>query len=87
VRSEKTEKMPPASGMVLRLGSEFASGVAVGAIAGILLDRWWGSTPFMLLICLGFGTAAGVKTMWESLKRYERQARELEEADKTSFTH
>lgn len=85
-RAEGKDRTPPASGMVLRLGSEFASGVAVGAVTGILLDRWWGTTPWMLLICLCFGTAAGVKTMWESLKRYERQARELEEANKTPFT-
>lgn len=62
---------PPHAGMALRLGAEFAAGTLVGTGAGILLDRWWGTSPLMLILCLCLGVAAGVKTMLQTVKRYE----------------
>lgn len=72
---------PSAVGMAARLGTEFASGVLVGTAAGWLLDDWLGTQPWLLCICLIFGTAAGVKLMMQSLKQYDKQQQESESAD------
>ncbi len=71
VRGESASKEVPAAGMALRLGAEFASGVLVGVGIGLLLDNWWNTRPLMLLLCMCFGTAAGVKTMMRTLHQME----------------
>ncbi len=44
----------------LRLGSEFIAAVLVGAGIGFLLDLWLGTSPWILLVMLIVGFAAGV---------------------------
>ena len=44
----------------LRLGSEFVAAVLVGAGIGYLLDLWLGTSPWILLVMLIVGFAAGV---------------------------
>jgi len=71
-KGESLPKEVPATGMALRLGAEFASGVLVGVLAGWLLDGWLGTRPWMMIACLCFGTAAGVKTMMVTLKQLDK---------------
>ncbi|HWJ75248.1 MAG TPA: AtpZ/AtpI family protein [Kaistia sp.] len=47
-------------GFALRVASEFASGVLVGAGLGWLIDRWLGTSPWGLIGLLLLGFAAGV---------------------------
>lgn len=47
-------------GLALRVASEFASGVLVGAGLGWLVDRWLGTSPWGLIVLLLLGFAAGV---------------------------
>ena len=53
--------------MAMRVGLELVSGVLVGAGAGIVLDRWLGTSPILLLICFFLGTAAGFLTMYRTV--------------------
>lgn len=57
--------------MALRLGAEFVSGVLVGVGIGWLFDHWFDTRPWFMVICLLLGTAAGVKTMMQTVARYE----------------
>lgn len=71
-QSEDTQAVP-AAGMAMRLGAEFSAGVLVGVGIGLLLDNWLGTRPWMLMLCMCFGAAAGVKTMMATLKNIEKQ--------------
>jgi ATP synthase protein I len=44
----------------LRLGTEFVAAIVVGAGAGYLLDQWFHTTPWITLVLLLVGFAAGV---------------------------
>jgi ATP synthase protein I len=43
-----------------RLSSEFIAGVVVGGALGWFLDRWFGTTPWGLIVFLLLGFGAGV---------------------------
>jgi ATP synthase protein I len=72
-KSESEQKLGSTANMGLRLGAEFASGVLVGVGIGLLLDRWLDTRPWLMILCLCFGTAAGVKTMMGTIRQFERQ--------------
>src|SRR5581483_8667775 len=56
----KSEVSPPpeteptqAEGLskAMRIGGELVAGVAVGAAFGYFLDRWLGTTPWLMIVC------------------------------------
>lgn len=51
------------TGQAMSLGfrvlSEFVAGVVVGGVIGWQGDRWFGTSPFLLIVFLMAGTAAG----------------------------
>ena len=47
-------------GRGMRLGTEFIAAVLVGAVAGYLLDQWLHTAPWIMLVLLLVGFAAGV---------------------------
>lgn len=47
-------------GRGMRLGTEFIAAVLVGAVAGYLLDQWLHTAPWIMLVLLLIGFAAGV---------------------------
>ncbi|MEM6534527.1 MAG: AtpZ/AtpI family protein [Pseudomonadota bacterium] len=56
---QKYESISGAS-MALRLSAEMVSALVVGLFIGIMLDRWFKTSPLFLLIFFGFGLAAGI---------------------------
>ncbi len=65
------------------IGIEFALSVLVGLGAGNWLDRKFGSAPWLMLVGLGFGFTAGVRSMIQyaqrSARAEERAARKRNE--------
>jgi ATP synthase protein I len=59
-------------GRALRLGSEFIAAILVGAGAGYLLDRWLNTGPWLMLIMLLIGFAAGVLNVVRSAGEINR---------------
>lgn len=51
------------------LGLEMGIAVAIGAAAGWFLDSWLGTKPWLLLIFILFGVAAGFKGMIAAARR------------------
>ena len=43
--------------------------VAIGLGIGYLLDRWLGTKPWLLLVFVLFGVAAGFKGMFDAARR------------------
>ena len=57
---------PPASpmGIGLRVGTELVAALVVGLAIGWGLDRWLGTTPWLLAVFVLLGGAAGVANIW-----------------------
>lgn len=67
-KQAEAENAVAAPGLAMRLGAEFTAGVLVGTGMGLLLDKWLHTKPWLLIVCLCFGAAAGVRTMLATLK-------------------
>jgi len=58
----------------LRLGSEFIAAILVGAGIGYLLDLWLKTSPWLLLVMVLVGFAAGVLNVVRSAAEMNRAA-------------
>ena len=56
-------------GIGLRLGVEMGSALVVAIAIGYGLDRLFGTRPFLLLVFLPLGVAAGVLNVWRLFGR------------------
>jgi ATP synthase protein I len=63
-----------ALGQALRLGVELVAGVAVGGFIGWGLDRLLGTAPFLMVLFLGLGAAAGIMNVVRTAKRMQAEA-------------
>jgi F0F1-type ATP synthase assembly protein I len=61
------------------VGLELALSVFVGLFGGQWLDRRFGTEPWLTLLGLAFGAAAGFRSLWRALDKMNREA-EKEEA-------
>ncbi|MBL8596505.1 MAG: AtpZ/AtpI family protein [Devosia sp.] len=61
-------------GRAMRLGTEFIAAILVGAGAGYLLDRWLNTAPWLMLVMLLIGFAAGVLNVVRAAESMNRAA-------------
>ncbi len=50
----------------MRMATELFAGVAVGACVGVMLDNFLNTSPLFIIICLLFGTAAGILNVYRA---------------------
>jgi ATP synthase protein I len=65
--AERTgQDVPPAKGMRQgnRVLTELIAGPAGGALLGWLFDRWLGTTPMLLLVCMFLGIAVAFRNIY-----------------------
>ncbi|HUG37572.1 MAG TPA: AtpZ/AtpI family protein [Candidatus Limnocylindrales bacterium] len=65
-----------ALGMLATTGLTFVVATAGGALAGYFADGWLGTSPWLTLIGLAVGIAAGFRDLFRSIKKAERQERD-----------
>jgi ATP synthase protein I len=63
-----------AIGYATRLGVELVAGVAVGGFIGWAFDRWLGSAPFLMVVFLALGAAAGILNVIRAAKAMQAKA-------------
>ena len=56
----------------MRVITELVGGLAGGAVIGWFLDRWLGTTPWLLLALLFLGGAAGFRNVMKLASRPEK---------------
>lgn len=61
-------------GRGLRLGSEFIAAILVGAGIGYLLDQWLKTSPWIMLVMLMIGFAAGVLNVTRAAAQMNKAA-------------
>jgi|PlaIllAssembly_1097288.scaffolds.fasta_scaffold2375182_1 hypothetical protein len=56
------------------VGLELGLSVIIGLLIGMYLDRQLGSTPWLMLLFLGFGFTAGFRGVLRAVRREDREA-------------
>ena len=70
----------------LKIGVELVAALAVGVGVGLLLDRWLGTTPWLLIMFFVLGAAAGMLNVYRVMTNmsqgvgYAAERRKAEEA-------
>jgi len=52
------------------MGLHMVSGILVGLVIGLLLDRWLGTKPLFFFIFLIVGIIAGFKNVYEEARKF-----------------
>jgi ATP synthase protein I len=67
------DKEPPSSiGTAFKLSTELVSAVAVGTIIGFILDKTFGTKPWLILIFFFVGVVAGIVNVFRSAKNMQK---------------
>ena len=56
-------------GIAFKMSAELISAVAVGTIIGFILDNWFGTKPWLILIFFFVGVIAGILNVFRSAKK------------------
>ena len=67
------EKRGSFMGNAFKLGTELVAAVAVGTIIGFILDSWFGTTPWLIIIFFFLGAAAGMLNVIRTANRMQRE--------------
>lgn len=62
-------------GPAIRVGVDLVSGIVVGVLIGLGLDKWLGTGPWLMLVFFILGSAAGITNVMRSARRMEAEAR------------
>ena len=75
IKSKKTSKSEGSSsnmGTAFKMSTELVSAVVVGTIIGFILDNWFGTKPWLILIFFFVGVIAGIMNVVKSAKRMQK---------------
>ena len=59
-------------GVAFKMSTELVSAVAVGTIIGFILDNWFGTKPWLILIFFFVGVIAGITNVIKSAKKMQK---------------
>ena len=59
-------------GTAFKLSTELVAAVAVGTIIGFILDKTFGTTPWLILIFFFVGVVAGITNVIKSAKNMQK---------------
>ena len=68
-----SEKRGSFMGSAFELGTELISAVAVGTIIGFILDSWFDTKPWLIIIFFFMGTAAGILNVIKTANRMQKE--------------
>ena len=73
-RKNSQKKVEPKSniGTAFKMSTELVSAVAVGTIIGFILDNWFGTTPWLILLFFFLGVATGILNVIKSAKKMNK---------------
>jgi ATP synthase protein I len=64
------------------LGLEMALSVVIGMAIGYYLDRWLGTGPWLMVVWIGLGFAAGVRSLYRAAVRSGKDLEREEEEER-----
>ena len=60
-------------GSAFKLGTELVAAVAVGTIIGFILDSWFDTKPWLIIIFFFLGAAAGILNVIRTANRMQKE--------------
>ncbi|MDA8687926.1 AtpZ/AtpI family protein [Candidatus Pelagibacter bacterium] len=60
-------------GSAFKLGTELVAAVAVGTIIGFILDNWFDTKPWLIIIFFFLGAAAGMLNVIRTANRMQKK--------------
>ncbi len=70
-RSNEIDKKGLFMGSAFRLGTELVAAVVVGTIIGFILDNWFGTKPWFIIIFFFVGVIAGILNVIRVAKKMQ----------------
>ena len=67
------EKRGKFMGNAFKLSTEFVAAVAVGTIIGFILDSWFDTKPWLIIIFFFLGAAAGMLNVIKAANRMQKE--------------
>jgi len=68
-----SEKRGSFMGSAFKLGTELVSAVAVGTIIGFILDSWFDTKPWLIIIFFFLGAVAGMLNVIRTANRMQKE--------------
>ena len=68
-----SEKRGSFMGNAFKLGTELVAAVGVGTIIGFILDSWFGTKPWLIIIFFFLGAAAGMLNVIRAANRMQKE--------------
>ena len=69
----ESEKRGSFMGTAFKLGTELVAAVGVGTIIGFILDSWFGTKPWLIIIFFFLGAAAGMLNVIRAANRMQKE--------------
>jgi len=69
----ENEKKGSFMGSAFKLSTELVAAVAVGTIIGFILDSWFDTKPWLIIIFFFLGTAAGILNVIRTANRMQKE--------------
>ena len=60
-------------GNAFKLGTELVAAVGVGTIIGCILDSWFGTKPWLIIVFFFLGAAAGILNVIRAANRMQKE--------------
>ena len=70
--SQKNDNSNSNMGTAFKMSTELVAAVAVGTIIGFILDNWFGTKPWLILIFFFVGVIAGITNVIKSAKKMQK---------------
>ena len=67
------EKKGSFMGSAFKLGTELVAAVGVGTIIGFILDSWFGTKPWLIIIFFFLGSIAGMLNVIRAAKKMQKR--------------
>ena len=71
--SENKETSTSGMGLAFKMSTALVAAVAVGTIIGFILDNWFGTKPWLILIFFFVGVIAGIMNVIKSARKMQKK--------------
>ena len=68
----KNKQSPSSIGTAFKVSTELVSAVVVGTIIGFILDKTFGTKPWLILLFFFVGVIAGIMNVFRTAKKMQR---------------